>query len=171
MNLSSAIDRIKKAARKHKYSVRTHFAGTGSTYLHCDRDGLTVTVRVADHMECYPPIRGERQICVSRYEATATQAISLLKEGPEAIAPYEPVRDIEQERIDSKAAAEEKARKRTFYANWQTLLPALREDIENWPVGKNGGKISAKQYARELAKKHNVGAGKVYAALTNGKSM
>ena len=92
--INETVDEIREAAEEMDYSVREHQAGTGTIYMTCqiyDDDNedevIEVTVRVANHSECYVPDDGERKLLVSPDELTAAQAIERLRK-PKNIERY-----------------------------------------------------------------------------------
>lgn len=78
--------KIEKKIKELGYDVRVQFAQTGTTYFHCVHHdtGIRVKVRIADHAELYPPLKGERCIDVSESGTTIKGAFLMLM-NPEAI--------------------------------------------------------------------------------------
>lgn len=75
MNVQYEADVIKRAAERLGYGVHASYAATGTVYLTCEPDdGDLITVRVADHGECYC---GET-ISVDPDGCSKEQAVTLL---------------------------------------------------------------------------------------------
>ena len=165
MGINKTAERIEKAAQKLGYDVRSRNAmNTRSIYLTLNKNDIDVIVRVSDHMECYPPKRGERKLCVSSDEMTATQAINMLKAGPESIEPSEGPAPLTADQIaELKAQAEYR---RIGKQRWQALRAKLTEEDfgEFRKLGAN------RKAARHVAERLELGVSVVYSALTNGKS-
>lgn len=154
---------ITAEAEKLGYDVEEHHASTGSVYLRLWRGGVSVTVRVADHSECYPPPRGQRRIDVSPAGVTATRAVELLSR-PEDIPKCAGPAELTPEQREQLRTRGEVARRRK--AEWKALRARLPE--EAWRLWYKAGRN--RPAARKVAALIGEGVAVTYAALTNGRS-
>lgn len=163
MKTDATIRRIEKEAKRLGYTVSVKYAETMSVYVACERGDDEIVIRVSDHGACYPPSRGERRVDVNPEQGGIQAAINALRD-PNSIAPYEPVAlsDDQKDALREQAAQESR-----FGSSWRDLRAALEPEwIERF---KAGG--CTKRAARAIASEVGIGAGKMYAALTNGKRM
>jgi len=145
--------------------ISERMAGTGTRYVVMERrsDGIQVTVRIGGHSECYPPPRGERRIDVSPTGMTMREAMRMLREGDLPEPSQGPRKPTAEERRWQREANEKRASMR---AEALRKVKAIRErlmleDFEYW--NSHG---HSRRTARELARRHGVGAGLMYEALS-----
>jgi len=162
--ISRDASRIDAAAQRTGYHVENHRAGTGTFYLTLTaEDGEVVTVRVADHGECYLPDRPERRIDVSPAGVSLATAIAMLSE-PQSI-PLVQARELTED--EREYLREQRAYAAEGKRRWQALRAELVESgvLEQWLAEPRQDRPTARRYAERLGLKPAV----VWSALTNGR--
>ena len=163
MSSDKIIGRIERAARNRGYSVNVKIADTMSAYITCERGSDEIVIRVADHPEVYPPRRGERRVNINPEQGSVDLAIAALR-NPESIPGYEPVGLTDDQREAMREQSEEDARRKQ---NWKQLRESLKPE---W-IAAFAANGRTKRAARQIAELAGIGAGRMYAALSNGKRM
>ena len=155
------VEKIRRAAEKRGYKVTASHAATGSDYLTCELGAITLTIRVANHSECYPPSRGSRQISFAPGEATYRDILDAL-DAPETVEKY---REPEMTEEEIRWAREAAAKAAAWKASWKEFQATLTwQEIIEWKYSAMNRPV-----ARALAAKRGCGVSKLYAALTNGR--
>lgn len=167
MSIRQQVESIRKAAIKLGYSISHESnASTGSVYLYLNHGEYDVEVRISDHGEVYLPKRPTRRIDVNPETGVRVRtAIEMLRDP----ASIELVQQRELTPEEKEWAREyfrsQKLERERFRKHWQELRATLQP--EHWKRWRElgGGRPGARALARELG----VGAGIMYAALTNGR--
>ncbi len=161
MNKAKTTEKIIKAANRLGYIVlSSHRAETGTVYIELTRDGIDVTVRVADHAEAYAPRRPHRKLCVSPQEMSAADAIAALAD---------PASIETAESAEIPGAADWVREQAAIAAQQKSAWKALRERLTAEDVAEfrrlGGNRPAARAVAARLGTKVAV----TYSALTNGR--
>ncbi len=159
-----ARQRIQAAAERMGYSVDWHRADTGTDYLYCKLDGTQVTVRIADHGECYLPTRPERRINVAPDGVTATRAICMLA-APDSIPVVEATERTEAERRVDRQIAERQSAEAATLAERVAQIRAMLTDADRAEFARCPNRVGARRIAERL----NVSVAAAWTALTGKK--
>ncbi|MBU1173656.1 MAG: hypothetical protein KKD44_29145 [Proteobacteria bacterium] len=159
----NAADRILRRAETLGWELARHsFAQTGTQYLLFERADEHLQIRIADHMECYPPQRGIRQLSISPHESDIEVAFEALAD-PKIVPVSQGAAPLDANQIET--LRDQRAHAASFKVRWQELRAGLAQpDFDEFLAhGKN------RPAARAIAERLGLGAGLVYAALTNGR--
>lgn len=160
-----ARQRIQAVAERMGYSVDWHRAETGTDYLYLTMDDQApVTVRIADHSECYLPSRPERRIDVSPDGVTATRAIMMLAE-PDSIPTVQAAERSESDRRVDRQIAERQSAESAVLAERVAAIRAGLTNADRAEFARCPNRIGARRIADRL----NVSVAACWTALTRKK--